>query len=122
MQRGDRHIGFGIMGGFNQPVAHAQFVSNIADYAMNIQQALENPRFTVHPQHGCNVKIEDRVNPSVLEKLTSMGHVFQVQKEYSSDMGRGNAVLHDSKANINYGASDPRADGSAEPEPPPFFK
>ena len=35
-------------------------------------------------------------------------------------MGRGQAVLHDSKAQVNYGASDPRADGSAEPEPPPL--
>jgi len=35
-------------------------------------------------------------------------------------MGRGQAVLHDSQAKVNYGASDARADGSAEPEPPPF--
>lgn len=34
-------------------------------------------------------------------------------------MGRGQAVLHDSKTKVNYGASDPRADGSAEPEPLP---
>jgi gamma-glutamyltranspeptidase/glutathione hydrolase len=32
-------------------------------------------------------------------------------------MGRGQAVLHDSKRGANFGASDPRADGSAEPEP-----
>ncbi len=47
MEKGDQHIGFGIMGGPNQPLAHAQFVSNIVDYGMNIQAALENPRFTV---------------------------------------------------------------------------
>ena len=46
MERGDLHIGFGIMGGANQPLAHAQFVSNIVDYGMNIQAALEAPRFT----------------------------------------------------------------------------
>jgi len=34
------HIGFGIMGGANQPLAHAQFVSNLVDYGMNIQGAL----------------------------------------------------------------------------------
>ena len=33
-------------------------------------------------------------------------------------MGRGQAVLHDAKTKVNYGASDPRGDGSAEPEPP----
>ena len=46
MERGDQHIGFGIMGGMNQPLAHAQFVSNVVDYKMNIQAALEEPRFT----------------------------------------------------------------------------
>jgi gamma-glutamyltranspeptidase / glutathione hydrolase len=118
MEKGDQHIGFGIMGGANQPLAHAQFVSNIVDYGMNIQGALDNPRFTVSPKGGCNVVIESRVKAEVRDKLTSMGHIFRVDREYSSSMGRGQAVLHDSKSGVNFGASDPRADGSAEPEPP----
>jgi len=120
MERGDQHIGFGIMGGANQPLAHAQFVSNVADYGMNLQEALENPRFTVHPDRGCNIVIESRVKLEVREKLSIMGHKLDVAKEYSTRMGRGNAVLHDSKTGINYGGSDARADGSAEPETPPF--
>jgi gamma-glutamyltranspeptidase/glutathione hydrolase len=122
MKRGDQHIGFGIMGGANQPLAHAQFVSDIADYGMNLQQALETARFTVHPDRGCNIFIESRVKPEVLDKLSAMGHKLHVQMEYSTSMGRGNAVLHDSKTNINYAGSDARADGSAEPEPPPAWK
>jgi gamma-glutamyltranspeptidase / glutathione hydrolase len=118
MEKGDQHIGFGIMGGANQPLAHAQFVSNIVDYGMNIQAALENPRFTVSAQRGCNIVIESRVKPEVRDKLTSMGHILQVDREYSTNMGRGQAVLHDAKTGINYGASDARADGSAEPEAP----
>jgi gamma-glutamyltranspeptidase / glutathione hydrolase len=120
MERGDEHVGFGIMGGPNQPLAHAQFVSNVVDYGMNIQAALENARFTVSPKRGCNIVIESRVTPDVLQKLSAMGHLFQVEREYSTAMGRGQAVLHDSKTKINYGGSDPRADGSAEPEPPPM--
>jgi gamma-glutamyltranspeptidase/glutathione hydrolase len=122
MERGDEHIGFGIMGGSNQPLAHAQFVSNIADYGMNIQEALENARFTVHPKRGCNIVIESRVEPETLMKLSALGHKLSVEKEYSTRMGRGNVVLHDSKTGMNYGASDARADGSAEPEPPQFPK
>jgi len=118
MEHGDQHIGFGIMGGANQPLAHAQFVSNVVDYGMNIQEALENARFTVHPDRGCNVVIESRVKAEVREKLTTMGHKFRVEREYSTSMGRGQAVLHDSKSGVNYGGSDPRTDGSAEPEPP----
>ena len=37
MEKGDVHIGFGIMGGLNQAQAHAQFVSNVVDHGMNIQ-------------------------------------------------------------------------------------
>src|SRR5580704_17849625 len=114
MEHGDRHIGFGIMGGMNQPLAHAQFVSNLVDYGMNIQAAMENARFTVSPKRGCNVVIESRVSPEVRQKLAAMGHQLDLRHEYSARMGRGQAVLHDSKTKVNYGASDPRADGSAE--------
>jgi gamma-glutamyltranspeptidase/glutathione hydrolase len=61
MERGDARIAFGIMGGANQPLAHAQFVSNIVDYGMNIQAALEAPRFTKRTADGCDVSIESRV-------------------------------------------------------------
>lgn len=120
MERGDQHIGFGIMGGPNQPLAHAQFVSNVVDYGMNIQAAMETARFTVSSQRGCHIVIESRVSPEVRQKLSAMGHQLHVEREYSTAMGRGQAVLHDSRTRVNYGASDARADGSAEPEPPPI--
>jgi len=120
MERGDQHVGFGIMGGANQPLAHAQFVSNLVDYGMNIQEAMENARFTVSPQRGCNIVIESRVTPEVRQKLSAMGHQLDVRREYTTAMGRGQAVLHDSKAKLNYGASDARADGAAVPEQPPM--
>jgi gamma-glutamyltranspeptidase / glutathione hydrolase len=120
MEHGDQHIGFGIMGGMNQPLAHAQFVSNVVDYHMNIQAAMEAARFTVSSKLGCNILIESRVGPQSIEQLTAMGHVLNVRKEYSASMGRGQAVLHDSTTNINYGASEPRADGAAVPETPGF--
>jgi gamma-glutamyltranspeptidase/glutathione hydrolase len=120
MEKGDQHIGFGIMGGPNQPLAHAQFVSNVVDYGMNIQAAIENARFTVSAERGCHIVIESRVSPDVRQKLSAMGHLLKVEREYSTSMGRGQAVVHDSKTKVNYGASDARADGSAEPEPPPI--
>ncbi len=49
-QKGDTRVAFGIMGGWNQSQAHAQFVANIADFKMNIQAALEAPRFSSHLQ------------------------------------------------------------------------
>jgi gamma-glutamyltranspeptidase / glutathione hydrolase len=119
MEQGDVHIGFGIMGGPNQPLAHAQFVSNLVDYGMNIQAALEAPRFTVADNTvSCDIPIESRVKPEVLQALHDKGHNLIVRKEYTVRMGRGQAVMHNSKSGMNSGASDPRADGVAEPEPP----
>ncbi|HYK62537.1 MAG TPA: gamma-glutamyltransferase [Bryobacteraceae bacterium] len=117
LERGDVHIGFGIMGGANQPLAHAQFVSNLVDYGMNIQQALESPRFTKNNAAGCELSIEGRVPASALAELSKLGHKPTVRREYTQEMGRGQAILRDSKTGVNYAASDPRADGSAVPEP-----
>jgi len=65
MERGDIHIGFGIAGGSNQPLAYAQFVSSLVDYGMNIQAALETPRFTIPDTGtratGCDILVESRV-------------------------------------------------------------
>ena len=123
MERGSEHIGFGIMGGMNQPLAHAQFVSNVVDYHMNIQEALDTARFTVSHQPeniGCNIVVENRVPADVRGQLTQMGHVLDVRRQFSTAMGRGQAVMTDSLTQIHYGASDPRADGAAEPEAPPM--
>ncbi|MEO8048846.1 MAG: gamma-glutamyltransferase [Acidobacteriota bacterium] len=117
MERGDAHIGFGIMGGPNQPLAHAQFVSNVVDYGMNLQQALETPRFTKFGPAGNDVLIESRVPADALRELTEIGHEVAVKREYTQEMGRGQAILHDSATGTNYAASDPRADGAATPEP-----
>ena len=120
MERGDEHIGFGIMGGSNQPLAHAQFVSNVADYGWNIQAALSAPRFTIRDTGEsikCTIVLESRVSPEVQSQLRQKGHDLVLRKDYSAVMGRGQAVLHNSATGTNFAASDPRADGSAEPEP-----
>jgi gamma-glutamyltranspeptidase / glutathione hydrolase len=117
MERGDEHIGFGIMGGANQPLAHAQFVSNIVDFGMNLQEALEAPRFFKKTASGCDVSIEDRVPLATLQQLSEWGHEIRIRRPYTTEMGRGQAILHNSRTRTNYAASDPRADGFADPEP-----
>ncbi len=121
MQKGDVHIGFGIMGGLNQAQAHAQFVSNIVDHGMNIQQALEAPRFTKRNFGGCDVMIEGRVPEAVRRELTRMGHILDVRNDFDDIVGGGQAVIHNSANRVNYGASSPRKDGAAIPEPDPYF-
>ena len=120
MEKGDEHIGFGIMGGPTQPTAHAQFVSNVVDYGMNIQEAMDAPRFGPPARTNmCAVAIESRVPLTALEPLFEWGHALNIHREYDwYSMGRGQAILHNSKTKMNYAGSDPRADGSAEPETP----
>lgn len=117
MRRDNWKVGFGIMGGANQPLAHAQFVSNVVDYGMNLQQAMETPRFFKGTAGGCDVAIEARILPRTIRGLSEMGHLIVERPEYSQEMGRGQAVMHDSNTGTNYAASDPRADGAATPEP-----
>jgi gamma-glutamyltranspeptidase / glutathione hydrolase len=115
MEKGDQRIGFGIMGGAVQPLAHAQFVSNYVDFGMNLQEAMESPRFAKNNADGCEVSIEFRVPASTLQQLSEHGHIIRIEREYVEAMGRGQAILHDSKTQTNYAASDPRADGAAIP-------
>jgi len=117
MEKGDDHIGFGIMGGAVQPMAHAQFVSNYVDYGMTLQEAMEAPRFYKDNAPGCDVYIESRVPPQTFQQLSERGHEIRIGREYVETMGRGQAILHNSKTGMNYAASDPRADGAAIPEP-----
>jgi gamma-glutamyltranspeptidase/glutathione hydrolase len=121
MEKGAVHIGFGIMGGLNQAQAHAQFVSNVVDHGMNVQAALEAPRFTKQNFSGCDVMIERRVPARTRARLTRFGHKLEVRGDYSSAMGGGQVVVRDAAAGVNYGASSPRKDGAAIPEPAPYF-
>jgi gamma-glutamyltranspeptidase/glutathione hydrolase len=88
---------------------------------MNIQSALEAPRFNKTTFGGCGVSIENRVPVEIRDGLTGRGHQLRVTGDFSDTMGGGQAVVHDSAAQINYGASDPRKDGAAVPEPHPYF-
>jgi gamma-glutamyltranspeptidase/glutathione hydrolase len=118
MTRGDTAIGFGIMGGWNQSQAHAQFVSDIADFGLTIQQALEAGRFTKKTFGGCDVEVESRVPEATVTALRALGHEVQLRGPRTSHFGFGQAVMSDGTG-AHFGASDPRHDGEAVPQPPP---
>jgi gamma-glutamyltranspeptidase / glutathione hydrolase len=117
-QKGDTRIAFGIMGGWNQSQAHAQFVANLADFNMNIQAALEAPRFSKHSFGGCDVGMESRFSQKVRDELSAKGHKIELKGMFTSYVGGGQAVMRDFAAGVSYGASDPRKDGQAVAEIP----
>ena len=120
MENGKERIGFGIMGGWNQGQAHAQFVSNIADHGMTIQQALEAGRFTKGSFEGCDVSIESLVPEQVREELKARGHELRVVAPRSGSFGYGQAVMSGVNG-VHFGASEPRHDGAAVPQGAPAF-
>jgi gamma-glutamyltranspeptidase / glutathione hydrolase len=85
---------------------------------MNVQEALEAARFTKGTFDGCDVALETRILPSVFRDLESMGHQITPAGQYSGRMGGGQAVM--SVGGVHFGGSDPRKDGAAVPENPPF--
>jgi gamma-glutamyltranspeptidase/glutathione hydrolase len=117
MTREHRRVAFGIMGGWNQSQAHAQFVSNVVDHGMNIQAALEAARVTKTTFAGRDVIMESRVPAAVRYQLTNKGHEIELRGDFSSLVGGGQSVMRDYTSGVNYGASDPRKDGAAVPEP-----
>jgi gamma-glutamyltranspeptidase / glutathione hydrolase len=117
-QKGDTRVAFGIMGGWNQSQAHAQFIANLADFKMNIQAALEAPRFSKHSFGGCDVAMENRLSQKVRDELTAKGHKIELKGMFTGFVGGGQAVMRDFAVGVNYGASDPRKDGQAVAELP----
>jgi gamma-glutamyltranspeptidase / glutathione hydrolase len=115
-QKGDLRMAFGIMGGWNQSQAHAQFIANLVDFKMNIQAALEAPRFSKRTFAGCDVAMENRFSQAIRNELAAKGHKIELKGQFTSVVGGGQAVLRDFAAGVNYGASDPRKDGEAIPE------
>ncbi len=120
MSKGDVKIGFGIMGGFNQALAHAQFVSNVADFGLDVQEALEAGRFTKTSFGGCDVDLEALIPEKTRNELETLGHEVTVIPPRTGVFGYGQAVMSDG-AGVHFAGSEPRHDGEAIPEAPPVF-
>ena len=117
MQKDDVCIGFGIMGGWNQAQAHAQFVANIVDYDMDIQQALEAGRFTKPTFSGTDVNVEALVPETARRDLAALGHEVTTVPPRTWTFGHGQAVMSTGNG-VHFGSSEPRHDGAAIPEHP----
>jgi gamma-glutamyltranspeptidase / glutathione hydrolase len=121
MSRGDVKIGFGIMGGFNQAQAHAQFVSNVVDFGLDVQEALEAGRFTKISFDGCDVDVEALVPDSTRNELEQRGHEVTTVPPRSGVFGYGQAVMSNGKG-VHFAGSEPRHDGEAIPEAAPVLR
>ncbi|GLO71983.1 gamma-glutamyltransferase [Phaeobacter inhibens] len=105
-KEGDVTMPFGVMGGAYQPNGHARFVSNLTDFRMDPQAAIDMPRAFAD---GGQLKVERGYSDAVRQELADMGHNVTIPE---TAIGGAQAVqIHSS--GILEGASDARKDGCA---------
>lgn len=98
---------FGVMGGHYQPFGHAHLISNIVDYGMDVQAAIDFPRVF---RYGDSVDVEPGINQAVVMELAALGHNPRIT---TSPLGGGQAIHIDWRSGVLTGGSDPRKDGCA---------
>ena len=98
---------FGVMGGHFQACGHAHFLTNLIDYRMDPQAALDCPR-AFH--FGGVLTLETTIADETAQALAALGH----RVEWADvPHGGGQAIAIDRATGILTGASDPRKDGCA---------
>lgn len=98
---------FGVMGGQYQSAGHARVLSNLVDYGMDPQEALDAPRSFF--QDGF-LELERGYDRAALDRLGTMGHDAVVVDD---PIGGGQMILLDHEHGTLVGGSDPRKDGCA---------
>lgn len=98
---------FGVMGGFMQPQGHLQVVSNLIDFGLNPQAALDAPRWQW--MEGKRLVVEPGFPIHVAQALARRGHQVEVALDGGS-FGRGEIIVR-SADGVLAGATEPRTDG-----------
>jgi gamma-glutamyltranspeptidase/glutathione hydrolase len=116
MKNGRPAIVFGTMGGDTQPLIHAQVYTALARYGLNMQAALELPRWA----HGVEwpgepeaLHMESRFPPETVAELRRRGHNVAEIGPWDAAAGHAHGIVIDATAGVFSGGSDPRAEGIA---------
>ena len=105
----------GCPGGDNQAINTMQTFLNVVDFGMNIQRAIEAPRWTTrafpaspspHIMYPGDLQVEDRVPAAVRAELVSRGHKLSVSGGFS--IGSNAAIVSDASKGIVSAGADPR--------------
>ncbi|MCL4859061.1 MAG: gamma-glutamyltransferase family protein [Caldilineaceae bacterium] len=117
---GELHAAYGVMGGYMQPQGHFQVLSNLVDFDMAPQQALDMPRWMLHgPSAGLGaneagglVHMEEGWSYATLAELTRRGHRLAPIDGFDR-VGGGQVIVRNPETGVLIGGSDPRKDGCA---------
>ncbi len=98
---------FCVMGGAYQANGHARFVTNLVDFGMDVQSAIDAPRCFAYQGE---LSVERGYSDQVRQELSDLGHNVVIPE---GPIGGAQAILIDHENGILHGASDPRKDGCA---------
>jgi len=108
-------FGFATMGGNGQAMFHTQVLTNLLDYGMDMQEAIERPRFLIGaflPDDPADtIYLESRVGPRVLSGLARKGHPVKPSPELFVKVGHAHGIAIADGTLM--GGADPRGDGAA---------
>ena len=104
-------MSFGVMGADMQPQGHVQFLVNLIDFKMNLQEAIDSPR--ARHLEGMEIYLEDGISEETKTALRAKGHRLMKEAAVINQVGGGQAIYFDRDQNILLGASDRRKDGCA---------
>jgi gamma-glutamyltranspeptidase/glutathione hydrolase len=122
MKDGEVFMAYGTPGNDSQPQTMVQVLVNIVDFKMNVQQAIEAPRFRSanfpasswpHEYLPGRVSVEGRVPSGVLGKLRGLGYDLKVFPDYTYECGGISVVLVDKERGLLMGGADPRRENYA---------
>ena len=107
MRNGQAVMPYGVMGGHFQPMGHSLFLTNMLEFGLDIQEAIDLPR--LFPLRG-KLQVERGIPPDVCETLRRFGHALEtVERPH----GGGQAIWIDRSRGCLVGGSEPRKDGQA---------
>jgi len=101
------------MGAFQQPQGHLQVISNMLDFNMDPQQALDALRFSIDLEHDL-IKVEKGTDIETIMGLEKRAHKVQVIDGFQrQEFGGGQIIVRDPVTGVLFAGSEPRKDGAA---------
>lgn len=109
LKAGRPTLAFGVMGGAYQAAGHAHVFTNLVDFGMDVQEAIDAPRL-FWAADGKTLNAERGLSEATVAGLAARGHSVQRSPE---PIGGSQAILIDWQRGVLVGGSDPRKDGLA---------
>jgi gamma-glutamyltranspeptidase/glutathione hydrolase len=108
---------FGTSGADGQPQTHVQVMTALFDFGLDIQSAIEAPRWVsgryLLEQPEGPLSMEGRFSPSAVEGLRKRGHQIDLVEAWAATMGSAHGIIIHPDNGLRMGGSDPRSDGAA---------